>query len=113
MKPLFTFALLAALTFNLAGCSTPEQRQQREARRQREDAQWEAERRQRDREDARRDGARAAEDYEDYLAGYARSLGKRPSQLTADERAEARREYNGGGYYGGGYRGGWSRHLWY
>jgi hypothetical protein len=109
MKRLLTFTLLAVFAFNLTGCSTPEQRRQRETRRAREEAQYDAERRQRDRADAQRDGARAAEDYDDYLAGYARSLGKRPSQLNSEERAEARREYRGGGYYGGG----WARHMWY
>jgi hypothetical protein len=112
MKTLLVSALLVVFTLNFTGCSTPEQRQQREARRAREDAQWDAERRQRDREYARTEGQRDAEDFNDYLEGYARSLGKRPSQLTAEERAEARREYRGGGG-GGYYGGGWHRHFWY
>jgi len=108
MKTLLTVSLFAVLALNLTSCSTPEERRRREAQRAREDAQWEAERRQRDREYARIEGERDAADFQDYLVGFARSLGKTPAELTAAERAEARREYDD--RYGSG---GWHHHFWY
>ncbi len=97
MKRICTLGLLAVLAIQLTACSTPAERKAREARWAREDAE-------RDREYSRRD----AEDWDDFLVRYARSLGKRVSQLTSSERADARREYN----YGGRYHG-WRGHYWY
>lgn len=97
MKRLCTIGLLAILTIQLVGCASPEERKRR-------DAQWAREDAQRDHEYARRD----AEDYDDFLVRYARSLGKRVSELTADERADARREYNYGGHHSS-----LRHHFWY
>ena len=122
MKTPATFALLAILTLNLAGCATPAERKRQEARRAREDAQREvehrrrehedarrdrqrdaeraredarrdAEHREREREDVRRDRRRDAEDYERFLFGFARDLGKTPSELSSLQRADARRAF--------------------
>ena len=93
MKTPATFALLAILTLNLAGCATPAERKRHEAQRAREDARRDAERRERERENARRDRQRDAEDYERFLFGFARDLGKTPSELSNVQRADARRAF--------------------
>ena len=122
MKTPVSFALLGILTLNLAGCATPAERKRHEAQRAREDAQREVEHRKREREDARRDHQRDAEraredarrdaerrererenarrdrqhdaeDYERFLFGFARDLGKTPSELSSVQRADARRAF--------------------
>jgi len=81
MRPLrFSILILAVIEF--AACASKETL----ARRDREDAQ-------RDLEYAREQGQRAATEYNEYLVGYARGLGKTPSQLTQAERDEAHHIY--------------------
>ena len=103
MKTFCTCLLLAVLTLNLSSCASPEERKRRRAERDREDAQWEADRQKRDREFDRRD----AEDFDAFLVRYARGLGKSVSQLTPNERADARDEYRDSGSHWG------RRHFWY
>lgn len=111
--PLLLFPILL-----LAACSTPEESARRDAQKRAEEArerQIEAAERARedaeDREDARREAAEDAADrareiaekreeaareaakYRAFETEYARQLGKRPSQLTPDERAWIRSRY--------------------
>lgn len=100
MKKACALSLLAILAIQLAACSTPEQRKAREERWAREDAE-------RDREMAHRDRELDERDFQDFLRDYAHDLGKAPSELTAAERADARREFEHGGYHS------WRHHYWY
>lgn len=100
MNPLRNFVLLCALSALCAGCATEQERREQEARdraldrqEERQRAREDAVRAQEDRERDRQEAAEAAARYRIYLEEYARSLGKRPSQLTAEERAWVRERY--------------------
>ena len=94
IKTQVTVGLLVLLALHLAGCSTPEERHRRQLQWEKEDARWEAERRQHDRQ-------RDADDFRFFLEDYAHRLGKAIPELTEAERAEAKREFNdeGGRHY--------------
>ena len=99
-------AVLLGISLFFMGCASQQEIARRDAEelrqdgieRQRELAEQrrsDAEDRRREAEDRQREGERAARDYADYREGFARALGKTPSQLTPAERARMDREYYG------------------
>jgi hypothetical protein len=81
--------LLSLLALNFAACSSPEAIQRREARRAKEDAEWQ--------EEHRKYGE---EKFQFFLEEYAHRLGKAKSELTPAEYAEARHDWEADYYHG-------------
>ena len=80
---LLRILLFCAIACTFASCASEAELAQRD----REDAL-------RDLQDAREEGRREAAEFNEFLVGYARGIGKTPSQLTRAEREEAHRLYS-------------------
>ena len=89
MNTPITFALLSVVVLNLMSCASPEEIRRRDAIHAKEDAKWAEEKRQ-----------RGEEDYQFFLEDYAHRLGKAKSELTEEERAEARKDWEADYYHG-------------